>query len=59
MAFRPNATVFADMLAKVSDEHYHRPDEADQAFLQAYYQFRFFGLPYKYNLNLALVRVPS
>lgn len=53
--FRPDVETFHDMIVKVSDPEFHQPDEADQAFLQAYYRFRYFGLPYKYNFNLIMV----
>lgn len=43
------------MVPKVSDQRYHKPNEADQAFLNEYFKFRYFGLPYKYNFNLVMV----
>lgn len=43
------------MVSKVSDPAYHSPNDADQAFLNVYYRFRYFGLPYKYNFNLIMV----
>ena len=42
-------------MSKVSDPAYHKPNDADQAFLNVYYRFRFYGLPYKYNFNLVMV----
>jgi hypothetical protein len=32
----------------------HNPEEGDQAFLNRFYEFRYFGLPHAYNLNLVL-----
>lgn len=55
VVFRPGVETFGDMIKKVSDPAYHQPNDADQAFLNAYYRFRFFGLPYKYNFNLIMV----
>lgn len=54
VVFRPGVETFGDMIKKVSDPAYHQPNDADQAFLNAYYRFRFFGLPYKYNFNLIM-----
>lgn len=55
IVFRPSMETFHDMIPKVSDPQYHKPDDADQAFLNAYYKFRYFSLPYKYNFNLVMV----
>lgn len=55
IVFRPSVETFHDMIVKVSDPAYHQPSDADQAFLNAYYRFRYFGLPYKYNFNLIMV----
>lgn len=57
IVFRPSVETFHDMIVKVSDPTYHQPNDADQAFLNAYYRFRYFGLPYKYNFNLIMVRL--
>ncbi|CCX04543.1 Similar to Glycogenin-2; acc. no. O15488 [Pyronema omphalodes CBS 100304] len=54
IVFRPSMETFHDMIPKMSDPHYHSPNDADQAFLNAYYRFRYFGLPYKYNYNLVM-----
>jgi hypothetical protein len=32
----------------------HLPEEGDQAFLNRFYEYRHFGLPHIYNLNLVL-----
>ncbi|TGZ80867.1 nucleotide-diphospho-sugar transferase [Ascodesmis nigricans] len=56
IVFRPSKKTFDDMYVKVSDENYHKPNEADQAFLNEYYKFRFFGLPYRYNFNLVMYK---
>jgi alpha-N-acetylglucosamine transferase len=58
IVFRPSMETFHDMVPKVSDPNYHSPNDADQAFLNAYYKFRYFGLPYKYNFNLVMVWCP-
>ena len=58
VVFRPSVDTFHDMVKKVSDPRYHKPNDADQAFLQEYYRFRYFGLPYKYNFNLVMVYLP-
>jgi hypothetical protein len=55
IVFKPSMETFHDMIPKVSDPNYHSPNDADQAFLNAYYKFRYFGLPYKYNFNLVMV----
>lgn len=55
IVFKPSVETFRDMIVKVSDPAYHQPNDADQAFLNAYYRFRYFGLPYKYNFNLIMV----
>ncbi|KAI5805038.1 nucleotide-diphospho-sugar transferase [Geopyxis carbonaria] len=54
IVFRPSMETFHDMIPKVSDPNYHKPNDADQAFLNAYFKFRFFGLPFKYNFNLVM-----
>ena len=55
IVFRPSMETFHDMIPKVSDPNYHHPNDADQAFLNAYYKYRYFSLPYKYNFNLVMV----
>lgn len=42
------------MVVAVSDPSMHKPNDADQAFLNAYFRFRFHALPYKYNFNLIM-----
>jgi hypothetical protein len=32
----------------------HLPKEGDQAFLNRFYEYRYFGLPHEYNVNLVL-----
>jgi alpha-N-acetylglucosamine transferase len=59
IVFRPSMETFHDMIPKVSDPNYHKPNDADQAFLNAYYKFRYFGLPFRYNFNLVLVGDPN
>lgn len=54
IVFRPSVETFHDMVSKMSDLKYHKPNDADQAFLNAYYEYRFFMLPMKYNFNLIM-----
>lgn len=54
IVFRPSLEEYPKLIAKVSDPEYHKPNDADQAFLNVYYRFRYFGLPYKYNFNLVM-----
>ncbi|KAK6499799.1 hypothetical protein TWF481_010156 [Arthrobotrys musiformis] len=54
MVLRPSTEEFHSLVKHVSDPHYHSPNDADQAFLNTYYRFRYFGLPYKYNFNLIM-----
>ncbi|ODQ53967.1 nucleotide-diphospho-sugar transferase [Saitoella complicata NRRL Y-17804] len=53
---RPSKVEYETLAEKVSDKKYHRPDEADQAFLNVYWRFRAYMLPYAYNFNLVLFR---
>ncbi|KAF3935692.1 Glycogenin-2 [Dactylella cylindrospora] len=54
MVLRPSTEEFHSLVKHVSDPNYHSPNDADQAFLNTYYRFRYFGLPYKYNFNLIM-----
>ncbi|KAK9465947.1 nucleotide-diphospho-sugar transferase [Lipomyces arxii] len=54
ITFRPSIEEFHNMIKAVSDPKMHKPNDADQAFLNAYYRFRFNALPYKYNFNLVM-----
>lgn len=56
---RPSMQEFHNLIRKVSDPEYHKPNDADQAFLNIYYRFRYWGLPYKYNFNLVMVSIIS
>lgn len=58
IVFKPDMEEFRKLVSKVSDPKYHSPNDADQAFLNVYYRFRYFGLPYKYNFNLIMVSAP-
>lgn len=55
LVLRPNIDEFRILSKAVSDPNMHKSWEADQDFLNAFYRFRFFGLPYKYNFNLVMV----
>lgn len=54
IVIRPNLEEFRSLVKAVSDPEMHSPNDADQAFLNNYYKFRYFGLPYKYNFNLVM-----
>lgn len=54
IVIRPNLEEFRSLFKAVSDPNMHAPNEADQAFLNNYYKFRYFGLPFKYNFNLVM-----
>lgn len=54
IVIRPNLQEFRSLFKAVSDPKMHSPNDADQAFLNNYYKFRYFGLPYKYNFNLVM-----
>ncbi len=54
MIFRPSRDLFLDMMAKIGDTQYHDPHEGDQDFLQRYWKFRDWKLPFKYNLNIVM-----
>lgn len=54
IVIRPNLEEFRALFKAVSDPNMHSPNDADQAFLNNYYKFRYFGLPYKYNFNLVM-----
>jgi hypothetical protein len=42
------------MISKISDPAYHDPREGDQSFLQIYWRYKNWGLPFKYNLNIIM-----
>ncbi|KAK9449204.1 nucleotide-diphospho-sugar transferase [Limtongia smithiae] len=54
ISFRPSIEEFRNMITAVSDPEMHKPNDADQAFLNAYYRRRFHALPFKYNYNLVM-----
>ncbi|KAK9352530.1 nucleotide-diphospho-sugar transferase [Lipomyces doorenjongii] len=54
ITFRPSIEEFHTMVKSVSDPRMHKPNDADQAFLNAYFKFRFHALPYKYNYNIIM-----
>lgn len=54
ISFKPNMEEFRALVEAVSDPKMHAPNDADQALLNNYYQFRYYGLPYKYNFNLVM-----
>lgn len=54
MVFQPSREVFFDMLGKIKERQYHDPTQGDQDFLQRYWKYRDFKLPFKYNLNIVM-----
>jgi hypothetical protein len=54
MVLRPSQATFKDMMGKVTNPAFHPEHEGDQAFLQNYWRYKNFGLPFKYNLNLIM-----
>lgn len=56
LVLRPNVDEFRILSRAIADPDMHNPWEADQDFLNAFYKFRFFGLPFKYNFNLVMVQ---
>lgn len=55
LMLRPNMEEFRILSKAVSDPQMHEPWEADQAFLNNFYRYRFYGLPYKFNFNLVIL----
>ena len=45
--FRFGMKAFHNMIPKISDPNYHELQDAGRAFLNAYYRFRYFGLPFR------------
>jgi len=54
LLLRPSMTEYQLLHRAVSAPGMHRPEEGDQAFLNRFYEYRYFGLPNAYNLNLVL-----
>jgi hypothetical protein len=54
MVLKPSEWTYNNMLSKLGDPAYHDPKEGDQSFLQAYWRYKNFGLPFKYNLNIIM-----
>jgi len=54
MVFHPSRELFSDMMDKIKDPRYHDPTQGDQDFLQRYWAYRDFKLPFKYNLNIVM-----
>lgn len=55
MVLKPSQTTFKDMMKKVTNPAFHPETEGDQAFLQNYWRYSYFGLPLRFNLNLILL----
>lgn len=56
LMLRPSVSEFRVLSKAVSDPNMHRSWEADQDFLNAFYKFRYFGMPFRYNFNLVMVQ---
>ncbi|QDS71243.1 hypothetical protein FKW77_000122 [Venturia effusa] len=54
MVFRPRRWLFDNMIEKLANPDYHDPTQSDQAFLQKYWEYKSWGLPSIYNLNLVM-----
>ena len=54
LLLRPSKTEFDLLMRAVAVPGMHEPEEGDQAFLNRFYEYRYFGLPSAYNLNLVL-----
>lgn len=55
LLLRPSTSEYNLLLKAVSTPGMHEPEEGDQAFLNRFYEYRYFGLPAEYNLNLVLL----
>ncbi|OLE52197.1 MAG: hypothetical protein AUG51_19280 [Acidobacteria bacterium 13_1_20CM_3_53_8] len=56
LLLRPSTKEFNLLRKAISTPGMHQPEEGDQAFLNRFYEYRYFGLPHAYNLNLVLYR---
>jgi len=54
LLLRPSKSEFELLMRAVAVPGMHQPEEGDQAFLNRFYEYRYFGLPNAYNLNLVL-----
>jgi len=54
LLLRPSISEYELLRRAISKPDMHRPEEGDQAFLNRFYEYRYFGLPNEYNLNLVL-----
>lgn len=54
LLLNPSTVEYDLLLRGVSSPGMHLPHEGDQAFLNRFYEYRYFGLPHVYNLNLVL-----
>lgn len=54
LLLRPSLIEYDLLLRGVSTPGMHLPHEGDQPFLNRFYEYRHFGLPHMYNLNLVL-----
>jgi Glycosyl transferase family 8 len=52
MVFNPSVELYEDMIEQLPK--IHDPHEGDQNFLQQYWKYRNYMLPFKYNLNIVM-----
>ena len=56
LLIRPSDTEYQLLSRALATPGMHLPHEGDQPFLNRFYEYRYFGLPHAYNLNLVLYR---
>ena len=56
LLLRPSMVEYNLLMRGLATSGMHLPHEGDQPFLNRFYEFRNFGLPSTYNLNLVLYR---
>jgi hypothetical protein len=56
LLLRPSDAEYQLLLRALATPGMHLPEEGDQPFLNRFYEYRYFGLPQGYNLNLVLYK---
>ena len=56
LLLRPSEAEYRLLLRALATPGMHLPEEGDQPFLNRFYEYRYFGLPHGYNLNLVLYK---
>lgn len=54
LLLRPSMSEYALLHKALGTPGMHLPEEGDQAFLNRFYEYRYYGLPPSFNLNLVL-----